>query len=515
MKKTLTAFLLTITVCLAHAQTKVFKEVGKDISSEVKAIIQDNSLVGYLVFTRLEKANADSFNYKIAIMDENLNDIGTVKFRDMALDLQSVSFEQDILCLAYLKSNVINEPAKNRKKYKQAVLDQKTSVFVQFVSLDGKIVKSNTFEATLTPQTNSYGIYTGEKMLKHSLQLTNIPQKGFALFFGDDRKSNLVTFSANGDILWQKNTTEQAQRFNLLAAKQAIYLLVKRNHEMKEGGYELLSYAIADGAVFPKYELKDKQGHSLKVFTFDIDPTSGLPFMAGNIIDLRKGNNYITAKKLARGPYAGVFTININGTKKADIKESFSYWNDGSQSFISSKGHLASNNTYPRLERAFKDFQGNTIFVGSTVIRRAKFGSIFFTVATAPTVIIPLFIAGGGYTKARLAEAVLIKQTEKGAISVDNTIATNRTKPFPGAAPINMYDNRYFYFVTNHDTKSNYVIINDAKDIFVYNASKKNIVRTIPHKDGNVRTNVFPAKEGHMMIATYNGSETRVSIEAL
>lgn len=515
MKKTLTAFLLALTVCLAHAQTKVFKEVGQDISSEVKAIIQDNALVGYLVFTRLEKANADSFNYKIALMDENLNDIGTVKFRDIGLDLQSVSFEQDVLCLAYIKSTVINQPARSRKKYKQAVLDQKSSIFLQFVSLDGKIIRSNAFDATLTPQTNYYGLYTGNKLLKHSLQLINIPQKGFALFFGDDRKSNLITFNATGEILWQKNTNEQAQGFNLLASKQAIYLLVKRKEEMKEGGYELLSYAINDGAVFPKYTLKDKQGHSLKVFTFEIDPSSGMPFLAGNIIDHRKGNHYITAKNLARGPYAGVFTVNINGTKKADLKEAFSYWNDGSQSFITSKGHLVSNNTYPRLERAFKDFQGNTIFVGSTVIRRARYGSMFFTVATVPTVIIPLFIAGGGYTKARIEEAILIKQTEKGAISVDNRITANRTRPFPGAAPINMYDKRYFYLVSNQDTKSNYVIINDEKDIFVYNANQKKIVRTIPHKDGNLRTNVFPAKEGHMMIATHTGSETRVSIEAL
>src|ERR1700760_2194944 len=82
----------------AHTQTKVFKEVGEDISTQIKTITQDNALVGYLAFTRLEKADADSFNYRVTIMDENLHDIGTVNFRQENVDLQAVSFEQNVLC---------------------------------------------------------------------------------------------------------------------------------------------------------------------------------------------------------------------------------------------------------------------------------------------------------------------------------------------------------------------------------------------------------------------------------
>src|SRR5690349_25075454 len=115
MKKTLSAIGLLLTVCYGHAQTKVFREVGEDISSEVKMIRQDNNLVGYLVFTQLEKVSADSFNYKISIMDENLNDIGTINFRDIKLTLQAVSFEQDVLCLAYIKSTFFGNSYKSRK----------------------------------------------------------------------------------------------------------------------------------------------------------------------------------------------------------------------------------------------------------------------------------------------------------------------------------------------------------------------------------------------------------------
>src|ERR1700759_1646763 len=118
MKKTLfMAFALMLAfVYKADAQSKVFKEVSDEISSTTEPITQDNALVGYLVFTKLEKASEDSFNYKITIMDENLNDIGTVKFRQENLYLQGVSFEQNMLCLGYIKSPLVSSLRRKEAK---------------------------------------------------------------------------------------------------------------------------------------------------------------------------------------------------------------------------------------------------------------------------------------------------------------------------------------------------------------------------------------------------------------
>src|SRR5262249_33482533 len=132
-----------------RAQSKVFKEVSEDISSKMEPIIQDQSLVGYLVFTQLEKASEDSFNYKISIMDENLNDIGSVNFKEEQLYLEDVSFEQDVICLAYMKSNVIGKKFANQKEYNKTVNDENNGVLIQFLGLDGKIIKSNTYSASI------------------------------------------------------------------------------------------------------------------------------------------------------------------------------------------------------------------------------------------------------------------------------------------------------------------------------------------------------------------------------
>src|ERR1700744_4609935 len=111
MKKVSFLLIVVLFGSTLEAQTKIFKEVSEEMSTQIKAISQDNALVGYLAFTRLEKTDADSFNYRLTIMDENLNDIGAVNFRQGILDLQSVSFEQNVLCLGYIQSPLTNQPS--------------------------------------------------------------------------------------------------------------------------------------------------------------------------------------------------------------------------------------------------------------------------------------------------------------------------------------------------------------------------------------------------------------------
>jgi hypothetical protein len=126
MKNTFFILLLLVLATNTRAQTKVFKEVSEDISSQLAAILQDGKLVGYLFFTTLEKSSADSFNYRLSIVDENLNDIGKVEFLQEHLDLKEVAFEQDILCLAYIKSNFVGKEFRNGKDFRKETSNAKT-----------------------------------------------------------------------------------------------------------------------------------------------------------------------------------------------------------------------------------------------------------------------------------------------------------------------------------------------------------------------------------------------------
>jgi hypothetical protein len=518
MKKSLIAGFMLLCMHYTHAQTKVFKEVSEDISSQIRTIRQDNALVGYVVFTTLEKASADSFNYKITIMDENLNDIGTINFKEKRLNLQAVSFEQDVLCLAYLKSNFIGAEFKGKKEYKEGRRNARSDIFIQFLGLDGKIIQSNNVEADVTHdyEATIYGNkYYGAGRLKHNIQLRNLQNKGFACFYGDETKNNLLIYNPAGKSIFKRPVKEEAQAYGLLTSHQNVYILCKKKHQMLEGGYVLLGFN--DSTDFLKKNLTDKRGNSLKVLSFDNDPVTGNPYLSGYIIDPVKGNEYAFPKEVMKGTYAGVFSINVNGSNRSDINEVFTYWNDGSQSFLSKRGRILDNKHYVRYVESFKDYEGNTWFTGSSYKKGTKWGSVASTVITAPLIFVPAYISIFGYRKFRVEEPVLLKQNAKGAITLENPIEANKGKYVLGRLPFSSLETRSYYSVTNSETKTNYLIVDDKKDIFVYNVNKKKVVRTISHKDGSSQINVFPAKEGHVMVSEYNKKEryTRYSIESL
>ena len=523
MKKLLLTFLVSVSFLAINAQTKVFKEVSDEISTQTKAIIQDNSLVGYVVFTQLEKINEDSFNYKISLMDENLNDIGTINFKDIGLDLEAVAFDQDILCLAYLKSTAQGKTFKNRRQARKS--DLKDDVVTQFLTLDGKTIKINEVPIQLNSVlqqsggawTRSNFQYSGN--LNHRIQLKNISQKGFALFYGDKNGCNLIAYDLKGNQLWQKNIDDQ-QDFALLTSKADIYLLEKEKGKYIEGGGYLSAFNFADGKSYPKISLEDKEGRSLTLMNFGNDPVTGNPYICGNIIDRENGNKIITAKSFTKGPYDGVYTMDINGHTKKDINQTFLYWKDGSQKpAISRMGYVEQTKSYAVLTNGFRDYNGNTFFVGSQLIRKTKIGAIVATVITAPTIIIPLYILmAAGTTKCKVADADVMKLSSKGTLSLDNTIPCNNSRFVRGVSSFDeLNGSRSYYSLYDPESKNSYVIADDSKNIMIYNVDQKKIVRTIAHKTGNVRTSVAPAKDGHFMVIEYNKKEryTSLSIEAL
>ena len=535
MKKTILLMVLSVFVAryTAEAQTKVFKEVGEGMSSQLKIIKQDNALVGYLMFTRLEKANVDSFNYRITIMDENLNNIGKVEFKDIGLRLEDVSFDQDVLCLGYLKSNFLGEEFSSRSNYRKALSAAKNFVMLQFISLDGKIIRSNSIKASINVdngRNQAFGKTYAGGGLKHSISVKNIPQKGFACFYGDDNNNNLIAFNPKGQQLWKKKVNSSASSFYMLTSGSDIYMLNKSNHSLgtvavyggyalveNEGNYEITGYNCNDTTAETHYTLKDDKGNQLKVLKFDNDPVTGKPYLAGYIIDPKKEGEYATGRQLSKGPYLGIFTINLNG-KLQNAQKLFSYWSDGSTQGISNRGLFTAADSYAMFTEAFRDFNGNTYFTGPQVIRRTRWGCIASSVITAPLLIPPIWIlSAGGTSKCKITDAMLLKQNSKGIVEVDNSIPTDHGSYHKAMVAVTSYNGKSFYTVTNSDSKTNYLIVDDTENTYVYNVNKKTVVRTIAHKDGNVKTYVFPAKEGHIMVSEYNKKErsTRVSIETL
>lgn len=496
MKNILFLALSLISVFILQAQSKVFKEVGEDISTQVKAITQDNALVGYLAFTTLERADADSFNYRITIMDEDLNDIGTLNFKQEKLELQSVSFEQDVLCLGYTASRVsgVLKVKEARNAYKNGFVSH---VLVQFISLAGKIL--NTYSSKIDLSTAQAVGSSGFSVrlvsyLKYGMEIKNISKIGFGVFYGDESKKDIMVFDTKGARIWDRKITVDATNYYLLASSPNIYLLTKNFDEVPEGGYTVYTYSAKDSTTQYKYDCKDKQGDWLKVLSFDNDPVTGRAFIAGCVINPDRAKDFTSAHDYAKNPYLGVFTLNLGNTNK-DIQPNYSYWYNEQMAGISRDGYFNDKSFYVKYVTAFKDYKGNTVFAGTALIEKRLLGA----------------------AKYRLADGVFILQDQKGKLTLDNNITCDETKYFGPASPVTEMDKKNFYQVTNSTTKTNYAIIDDEYNTYVYNVSGQKLMRTIHHKVGSVKTEVYPAKEGHVMVSEYNKKEkqTRFSIEAL
>lgn len=513
-------FFLLLATPAAQAQTKVFKAVAEDMEQEFEPIMQDGKPVGYLMFTQLEKASADSFNYRIAIMDENLNDIGSINFRQEKLNIKAVSFEQDVLCLIYVKSNFVGKPYRTYKEFDRYRANGRSALFTQFLSLSGRIIATSSIPMNIPPQfilaanSNRHGFGNGQ--LKHPILLRNIAGTGFACFYGDDSKNNLVIFKASGRLAWQRQVHDDALDFTMLTSGPEISLLAHLKDKFNEGGYEVLSYNAIDSAAYPKFLLKDRKGNSLKVLSFDNDPLSGKPYVSGLVIDPIHGYKYGYGKALVNGTYCGLFTIELNGHTRKDIKAQFSYWTDGSQTFVDKDGYYQDGGVYANFEHSFRDFNGNTWFAAAGIHRHPRWGAITASVITLPLILPPLLILSPGTHRYNSTNVLLIKQDAGGKLSLANTVPAAKSDKTIAWMPFSNYGPLY-YSVSNSDNHTDYMVVDDRKNVEIYNVNQKKMARTIPHRSDNNLVTVFPAKEGYMMVYEFNKKEktTRLSIEAL
>jgi hypothetical protein len=461
MNKALLLCLFIAVTFISNAQSKVFKEISEDVSSEMKIIMQDNTLVGYLVFTQLEKADADSFNYRISLMDENLNEIGTVNFKEVSLDLEAAAFEGDILCLTYLKSNMIGKTFKNGKEFEN--VSPRNYIFSQFLTLTGEIIKTSEEKIFLhtkiaEPQKSKHEfIYTGG--LRNAVQLKNIAGKGFACFYGDKYDRYIINYDLSGNVLWKKEVNT-VFAYGLLASPNGIYLLEIISGDSRKKSY-VSSVNEKDGTEIYKLGLTDSNQNVLSVSSWGIDPVTGNPYLSGSIFSW-----------LYLYECYGIFTIDLAGSEIEKLKKKFVYWDKGSDKVPYTYGYVYPKSTYIDVGSSFRDYYGNTWYVGKR--------------------------------KHSKEDLTLLRLNPEAVLSYEGSIDM-KTK------------NGDYYSIENPGEKENYIVLNDSKNVLVYSIKKKTIIRTIPKKEGKSLITVFPAKEGHIMVVEKNKKEkyTRLSIETL
>ncbi len=509
---------------IVYAQSRVFKDVESSISTTVRTIVQDNHLMGYLLFTELEKISADSLNYRINILDENLNDIGKIEFKDQKLVFHDLAFDGDIICLGFLKSNFIGKTYKRNKEFKEMSQNAKNSVYLQFLNLEGKIIKKIDKSVEINNKSFynfSLKLQECEASLPNGLQITNLPQKGFACFYSDLNNNLLYNFSSTGEEAWSKKVANH-NKFHLLTHNNKyLYLLSSEPLNYFNRTYTISGFNITDGKAHTPYPLVDESDKVLRILNIQNDPISNNLCISGNVYNKKAKFIFNDVASYTKNQIIGTFTTTFKGEKKSDINTKYNYWNDKSMMpLMSSKGRIEQEKAYFTYSNAFVDHKGDTYFAGSKLIKKTRTGLIISSILLAPTLYVPMVLALKGTYKYKCTDAMLLKQNSKGELSVATTIPLTHTSGYTSRNNIKSEElfSRTFTHLADESAQKDYLILKDEKNYVIYNVSEQKVVKTIPRKENkNNYYGVYPAKEGHIMISEYNEKEKtrRLSIEMI
>lgn len=477
MRKLLLAILVMLTFNTLSAQSKIFKQVAGAIRTEINEIVENKSVIGYTSLTQLEKTDKDYYNYELTIMDENLNDIGNVKFNDLNMDLTSVAFEQDVLCLTFFKSKIKNNIFRGFTK---------DYVSIYFVDLKGNIINKIEEEAP-----TYRAIYT-----------LNIPEKGFMVLFNTG-VNKIDVYDTKGKRSWGKDFDE-ASAYYIATSKDLVsfYHSKNRTFEFLDASNGKKSYTF-EPSIPSKY----------RMVVLDSKSIDGRIIYTGRVSTKKPAE---IMKQMKKGRDKGVFTLEASGLSKNQIKERVALWADGSTDVLKKNSSLPENKKEQVIiSSSLIDQNGNAYFYGTNFNRSLRVGYTATAVALSPTIFIPLYMSMLGFNKYYYQNGTIFKMDSKGILSTYGTIETEKSRKM---IPKTYWDWAYSPTTSfsNADATENFFITYDKKQYYLYNVGKRK-EKTIPIKEGGITTSIFPAKEGHIMVVERNKNEksTKLSIVAL
>jgi len=196
------SFLLTGSLAYAQAQTREFENV---VSVELKntvTIKNNNSIVGYAFFYKLEKMKKGAL-YRLEILDENLKSIGSNEFEgSKELILEAAIYESGNILLAF------SDPKKTDDYEKFIKVFDLKGKEKGLVSYNPEKVKKGMFGAAIADQMSAY--YNG---------YNNVEGKGFVCVYQSKAKVGGVDIQfidLNGKMKWEKNiSADKGDRMDL------------------------------------------------------------------------------------------------------------------------------------------------------------------------------------------------------------------------------------------------------------------------------------------------------------
>lgn len=480
MKKNLVIITLIAFNLYTQAQSKVFKEIAGSVKTDFNEIKESGSVIGYLSLIQIEKTDADSFNYEIKLLDENLNDIGETKFKEIDLDLQSVAYENNILCLSFIKYK--KEKVKRKERFN-------SSYAQYFINLEGEFVNKHEIAVTKGSSEQARNI--------------NVPTKGFIVFLKDKDGNKLVGYDNEGKLKWEHGIGSIEP--GTLQATSSIFGF------HNSGDNNFMFYDVDDPK--KKAKVSPKTPEEMNYTLLSLQNINNRLVYAGT---LRPAANYKQMRNLRKGMDKGLFALEVEGLDKSKIRERVTYWGDGNSDLLRTNTTYRSDKKNQAIfANAVTDKDGNVYFFSTNLERRVRVGFIAANTILLPTVIFPVIFSSAGYNKYYYKNGSVLMMDPKNKIRIYDEVETERSGKlfaqdyFGEARP-------YVMSASNSETSESHFVIRESNEYKIYNIKNKKI-KSFPASKKGIETSVFPGKDGHILVLERNSAlkETKLSIVAL
>jgi hypothetical protein len=455
----------------ASAQSKVFNAITGAIRTDFSEVIQNRKVIGYVRLVQLEKADKNTYNYELNIMDENLNDISTAKFSDGYLNLNDVAFESDVLCVTFTKvSSSYNV----------------NSSELYFINLEGKVLKVQTLEGKITVPGS----------------IRNIPGVGFA-YHKKGREYSLNVFDTAGQQIWSK-PLEREMYYLAATPKMVSY------YDLKNKSLSLMDATTGKNTYHKNLETGKNYVH---MFT-GVQVYDDTVYYSGFISPYNQYGLNMRYKNLKKGYQKGVVVVKAWGTDSKSMKLNEVKWDEGQVACISKYAANPDNKKESYLfTNSVTTRDGTTYLYAEDIMRKARVGKIVTSVIVAPLIIFTPILATTGYNKYYNANATVFRMSPTKQII---KLVGIEQKPFGnnvGGAVVIPQPTRSIVDEAGMDA---YFISGDQENKIITNLNTKK-VKYIPVSSGNISATVFPAKEGHYMLVEMNKKtkSTKLAIVAL
>lgn len=537
MKKLKTVGLLTLLLIFANhllAQTRVFEEVAGDILSKNFVLREDRSIVGYLRFSRLEKVDADSFKYKISVMDENLNDLTTFEFKGKELDAQNVQYLDEHIYVLYLESEYLFSELKKNKEVKEDNKSATSNFLLCKYDLDGNLKEKNITKAKISNTAMYSGpIYTKQKIynivsLDRSTELFVMRNNTLLAVTGDDTNLNLTNYDKDLKVIWQKviSDSEYASVY-----PNPDFILVMQNLRQVNPPRNKLKLRYKKLSVYNGNEMSDEKKFNNKKYDINLrsnlnmqfDDYSRQYFLTGNLPSEKSiGSNTRLRKVLFGKRINGVFSYNFN-TDSIIITD----WVKNKNSIFDENSRFKSKKQKTSLLTCVnKDSLGNTIFLGNNCEKKFKpqrlltnvgLSALIFPAGMLTWLVIPI-------TKVERSDLTLIRQKPNGSFEKIKDLRYDKSD-LKGIANksfrfrisysmklqfglgANLFRSSDFVSYYNSINQRQYYLFFKSENCTIYNASTMEIIKKIDlhRKIKGVYYNISIdyAKDGYLLLNTH------------